>query len=960
MKKKSLLVLIVLILSLYITLLKIDPVIAQPNSQSYYYEENITVRLSANNDSLNEIRFQGTNLNITGINAPENLLFDEAFENATYALLNVVNEGYNFDAYGNTFLHQEDDGIIFTVAYVNLSQNEAEIKAQSAKEIFEDAFSITLYNSTATRKDNYHVFTFINDNPQFNEIFDMFWSDASNVTSGFAGLLNNTDLRYDIKVSDYAKVVMGFINKTRTINSTPTSLREVFFSTEYLEENAMDLSTGYYNFSLNEIFHHTGDISRYDPSNSSTIDVYLPTPLEPNLTQPDPNAYQSCLDISNGTIGFAYNTTIPSITSFNASFLFEKWPCLLVEKSGPTDDSYSRGETFEVEISITNIGTGNATEVIINDDGQWDGNLELSEGTPSNEWSLIEPNEVKTLTYELSVKDSASQGLSLLNYAIVNYNFTSSYTSTIVELNATSNTVVVPVEADFPSLITTKSVSKTVHPSGEEINMTITISNPSELDIDSNINISEYVPGLFDNSSISNNPHIINAASQYDDGAYWVNFTLDGLDDHSSKTLFYIFYPIDSGILYLEPSNVTYSYGGQSNTIQSNSLSNLVYPRLINDQFHHNIKIEADFDAKVNPEKTITVNVTITNFGISSEQYSIVNRDPYRMKTQQYLNQTFGDNNFTLTLEPGESYAYNYSYYIPDEQGADFLYAPILVVSNVSTSIDPVIALSNVEDIHINRKPRVDSVSFNATKIDRVKETVVIKAKCSDHETPRAQLTVGLRINDSAGNFYNRSMTFNETSNLFVGNFTPSASARTGTHTFRIFVTDQHGLTRYSSYYNFTVKNTKPRVEWMILYDTNVTVGTTIEGSLGVKELETSLFNLNISLYCQSQNVNVGYYGTLSLFESHLVDQYNRVGTFDIEIDTSNWHEGTYDVYLIIEDDVSSINYYYGEITVRRDDSPFYANPDLLFGLAYNIGVVLFLIFQFRGLTLLIKREFPF
>jgi hypothetical protein len=386
----------------------------------------------------------------------------------------------------------------------------------------------------------------------------------------------------------------------------------------------------------------------------------------------------------------------------------------------------------------------------------------------------------------------------------------------------------------------------------------------------------------------------------------------------------------------------------------------LVYPRFINDDFHHHIKVKVDFASVVNPKTTMTVNVTITNFGNSSEQYRIVNRDPYRSKTQQYLNQTSGNNNFTLILEPGESHVYNYSYYIPDLQSGDFRYAPILVISNLSTSIKPTIALSDVEDIHINRRPHVGSVSFNATKLKRVKDTVLVEAECSDHETPRAQLDVVLRVNDSAGHFYNISMTFDESSNLFVGYFTPGAGAKTGTHTFRIEVTDQNDLTRHSSYYNFTVRNTKPRVEWLVLYETNVTLGTTIEGSLGVREVETPLFNLDISLYAKRSGKasNIAYYGTLNLFESRIIDQYYRVGTFDIEIDTSNWQEGTYDVYVNITDDVSSINYYYGEIIVRSDTSPFYANPNLLFGVAYNVGVILFLIFQFRGFALLLKREF--
>lgn len=955
----------VLILSLYITLLKIDSVMAQPNQQPYYYEENATVRVNANNDSLNEIRFQGTHLNITSGNHILDIWNASAFENATYALLNVVKKDYDFDMYGNTFLYQKGDGIIFSVAYVNLSQDDAALKAHSAKEIFETAFNITLSNGTYTREDNYHVFTFINEHPQFSEIFDKFWSDASNVTSGFAGLLNNSDLRYDVKASDYAKVVMGFVNKTRSVGE----LREVFFSLEYLEKNAMDLYAGYYNFSLNEMFHHSGEIPRYDPSNSSTIDVYLPTPLEPDVTQPDPNAYQSCLDVSNGTIEFAYNTTIASLTNFNASFLFEKWPCLLVEKNiPPIENSYSGSETLEVKVSITNIGGGNASDVIIDDTGRWDGNLELYDDEDSTKgyWSLIEPNETETLTYTLRVKDSAPQGLHLVNYSTVNYNFSSAYTSTIVTLNAISNTAVVPVETNFPSLVTTKSVSKTVYPTGSEINVTITISNPTGLNVKSNINISEYVPGLFDNSSVSvsNNRSIINITSQYEAGAYWVNFTLEGgPDDHSSISISYIFYPVDVdlGILFLNQSKITYSYEGKANTAYSNSLTLLVYPRFIYDEFHHHIKIEVDFDSIVNPKTTMTVNVTITNFGNSSEQYRIINSDPYRNRTQKNLNQTSGNNNFTLTLEPGESYAYNYSYYIPDEQGADFLYAPTLVVSNISASIDPVIALSDVEEIHINRKPEIDSVSFNATELSRVKDTVVVEAKCSDFETPRAQLDVFLRINDSAGLFYNVNMTFDEKSKLFVGNFTPGAATKVGTHTFRIVVTDQYDLTRYSSYYNFTVKNTKPRVEWLILYEINVTRGATIEGSLGVREVETPLFDLNISLYAKRSGEvsNIPYTGTLSLFESRIIDQYYRVGTFDIELDTSNWPEGTYDVYVNITDDVSSINYYYGEITVRGDTSPFYASPDLLFGLAYNIGVILFLIFQFRTFVLLLKREFP-
>ncbi len=959
-KKKSLIVLIVLLLSFYITLLKIDIAVAQPNPQPYYFEENVTVRVDTKNDSLNEIRFQGTHLNITSDDHLIDISNKSAFENATYALLSSQIGDYDFNRYGNTFLHQQGDGVIFTVAYANLSQSDAELKAETAKEIFENAFNVTLYNSTNTIDNEYHIFTFVNERPQFNEIFDKFWSDASNVTAGFPGLLNNGDLRYDIKVSDYAKVVMGFINKTRDINSTPTSLREVFFSIEYLEEGVMELSTGNYNFSLNDIFHHTGDISRYDPSNSSRINVYLPTPLEPNVTQPDPDSYQSSLNVSNGTIEFAYNTTTTSLTNFNASFLFEKWPSLQVVKSISVDDSYSRGDTFVVEVSVTNIGEGNASDVIIDDTGKWDADLELASGNPIEEWSVIEPDETEDFSYTLRVKDSASQGFLFLNPSIVNYNFSSEDTATVVHLNATSNDVLVPVEQDFPSLTVTRTILRASYSSGEEINVTVTISNLSELNPDGNITVLECIPGLFDRSSISNNTSIL--TSQYDSGIYRVNFTLGSPSKHHSTTFNYTFYSLDLGKLYFEQSNATYFYEGESNTIRSNVLTFMSYPQTLQDLFYHNIKVKADFNTPVNPDTTMTVNVTITNFSNSSEQYRIINRAPYRTIQNQIeeLNQTSGDNNFTLTLDPGENYAYNYSYYIPDRIGNNYLYAPILVVSSTSTSLDPVIAFSEVENFHINRRPKIDSVSFNATKLYRVKETVTVEASISDHETPRAQLTVVLRINDTDDRLYNINMTFDEKTNLFVGNFTPGDGASTGTHTFRIYATDEYDLTGRSSYYNFTVKNTKPKVEWMQLYETNVTRGATIKGSLGVKEVETPLFNLNISLYCSSPSISIVYYGTLSLFEARLVDQYYRIGSFDIEIDTSNWQEGTYDVYISIEDDTTSITYYYGEITVQIDDSPFYANPNLIFGLAYNIGVILFLIFQFRAFALLLKREIPF
>jgi hypothetical protein len=958
-KKKSLIVLLVLLLSFYITLLKIDTVVAQPNPQPYYFEENVTVRVDNKNDSLNEIRFQGTHLNITGISEPGNL-FDDAFENATYALLSSQRRDFDFNRYGNTFLHSVGDGIIFTIAYANLSKSNAELKAENAKDIFENAFNVTLYNSTNTIDNEYYIFTFVNEQSQFSEIFDKFWSDAINVTSGFAGLLNNGDLRYDIKVSDYAKVVMGFINKTRDINSTPTSLREIFFSIEYLEEGVLELSTGNYNFSLNDIFHHTGDISRYNPSNNSRINVYLPTPLEPNMTQPDPDSYQSLLSIDNGTIEFAYNTTISSLTNFNASFLFEKWPSLHVVKTINIEDSYSLGETFEVEVTVTNIGEANASDVIIDDTGNWDSDLELVSGDTLKQWAFIEPDETEDFSYTLRVKDTASAGFLFLNRSIVNYNFSSEYTTTVIQLNASSNDVLVPVEQDFPSLIVTKTILKAVYSSGEEINVTVTIENLSELNPDGNITVFEGIPGLFDNSSISNNTSIL--SSEYESGVYWVNFTLDAPSKHHSTTFNYTFYSLDIGKSYFEQGNATYFYDGKSNTVQSNVITSLIYPQVLQDFFHHTINVEADFDTPVNPDTTMTVNVTIINFGNSSEQYRVINRAPYRTYQNQIeeLNQTSGDNNFTLTLDPGESYTYNYSYYIPDSTGNNYLYAPILVVSSTTTSLDPVIAFSEVENFHINRRPKINSVSFNATKLDRVQDTVFVEASCSDGETPRAELSVVMRINDSDGRLYNITMNFDETTNLFVGNFTPGAGADTGTHTFRIYVTDELDLTGRSSYYNFTVRNTKPRVEWMELYETNVTIGDTIKGTLGVKEVETPLFNLNISLYCSSPNVSIIYYGTLSLFESQLVENDFRVGTFDIEIDTTNWQEGTYDVYVSIEDDKTSITYYYGEITVQRDDSPFYANPNLIFGLAYNIGVILFLIFQFRGFALLLKREIPF
>ncbi|WP_287584077.1 hypothetical protein [Candidatus Borrarchaeum sp.] len=965
MKKKSLLVLLVLLLSFYITLLKIDTVVALPNSQPYYYEENVTVRVDAKNDSLNEIRFQGTHLNITSNGEIIDISDKSAFENATYALLSSQRGDYDFNRYGNTFLHQTGDGLIFTIAYADLSQSDAELKAETAKGIFENAFDVTLYNGTNTIDNEYHIFTFVNDQSHFSNITDKFWDDAkdtNDVTTGFAGLLDD-DLIIDIKAKDYAKVVMGFINNTRDINSTRTKLREVFFSVEYLEEGIMELSSGNHNFSLNDIFHHTGDISRYEPSNSSRINVYLPTPLEPNVTDPNPESYQSLLNVNNGTIEFEYNSTIPSLTNFNASFLFEKWPLLLVEKTISIEDSYSRGEEFKVKVSVTNIGEGKASDVVIDDNGNWDAYLDLVSGEdPSRQWLSILPDETVDFSYWLYVNGSAPSEVLFLNPSIVNYTFSSNFTATIVSLNATSNDVLIPIEdKDFPSLIVTRTILRAAYSSGEEINVTVTIENLSDLSPDGSISVVEGIPGLFDSSSISNNTSILE--SQYESGVYWVNFTLDAPSDHESVNFNYTFYSLNPGKLYFEQGNASYYYKDDPTTIQSNILSFMSYPQVIQDRFYHTINVEADFNSIVNPDTTMTVNVTITNFSNSSKKYRIINRAPYRVVQNQIeaLKQiSEEDNNFTKELYPGESYTYNYSYYIPDLEGYNYKYAPILVISNTSTSLDPVIAFSEVENIHINRRPNIDSVSLNATKLDRVQDTVLVEASCSDGETPRAELSVLMRINDSDDRLYNITMTFDETTNLFVGNFTPGAGADTGIHTFRIYVTDEHDLTGRSSYYNFTVKNTKPKVEWMELYETNVTVGDTIKGSLGVREVETPLFNLNISLYCSSPNVSIVYYGTLSLFESQLVENDFRVGTFDIEIDTSNWQEGTYDVYVNIEDDKTSITYYYGEITVQRDDSPFYANPDLIFGIAYNIGVILFLIFQFRGFALLLKREIPF
>ena len=950
-------------------MLKIDTAVAAPN-QPYYYEENATVRVNANNDSLNEIRFQGTHLNITSGGQKLNIWNTSAFENATYALLSVVSEDYDFESYGNTFLHQQGGGIILTVAY-NQSQNDAGEKALVAKEIFSDTFNVTLYDGTQTSDGDYHIFTFINEGKKakFNEILNDFWDhDAKNVTSGFAGLLTN-QIDY-IKGSEYAKLVMGFVNKTRKINDIDTSLREVFFLIEYLDDDILNLSTGNYTFSMNEHFDHTGtDISKYNPSNSSTINVYLPTPLEPDVIDPNLSKFYDDWSVTNGSISLTLGNNNATIENLNATFTVEGWPCLLVEKSvSSIEGSYSHGETFDVEVSITNIGNGNASDVTIDDYGQWDADLVLDDEDDVNDtkgyWDLIEPGKDETIEYTLRVKNTATEGnLLLLKNSTVAYNFSSEYVPTaLVQLNATSNTLRIPIEMDYPSLITTKTVTRVVYSTGEKINVIITISNPSDMGVDNNVTVTEYIPGS-NVSSISNNTSIL--SSRYDSGGWWVNFTLEPPDDHSSIAFSYIFYPLDldKGILFLNQSKTTTVHGGKNTTALSNSLKLFIYPRFIRDTFHHAIRVEADFSSVFNPETTMIVNVTITNYGDSPGQFRVINREPYDKIQPEFqpLIQTAGDNDFTKKLDPGESITYNYTYSIPDMEGVNFLYAPILVVSlDDIESLTPVIALSEVENIHINRRPKVDSVSFNATKLDRVKETVLVEASCSDHETPRAQLTVVLRINDSDDRLYNITMTFDEKTNLFVGNFTPGADASTGTHTFRIYATDQHDLTGRSSYYNFTVKNTKPRVEWMELYETNVTVGDTIKGTLGVKEVETPLFNLNISLYCSSPNVSIVYYGTLSLFESRQVDQYYRVGTFDIEIDTSNWQEGTYDVYVSIEDDKTSITYYYGEITVQRDDSPFYANPNLIFGIAYNIGVILFLIFQFRGFALLLKREIPF
>jgi len=200
----------------------------------------------------------------------------------------------------------------------------------------------------------------------------------------------------------------------------------------------------------------------------------------------------------------------------------------------------------------------------------------------------------------------------------------------------------------------------------------------------------------------------------------------------------------------------------------------------------------------------------------------------------------------------------------------------------------------------VNSPPTI-TITVNKTEVYRVTESFVLEASIIDDRTPSENLTVIMFINDSTGNIVEAQMEYENETNLWIGIYTPEASAPLGVYSAYVWASDEEGGESSSEVTYFTVLNNPPSivsVDVNFEYAGSKILAVTVE-AFDYEELAYAW------LYLQNDgqflNFTRHFYGNSCIFK----------------IDTSNVREGAWKISVVVQDkDGAKTSLDWGEILI--------------------------------------------
>ena len=203
--------------------------------------------------------------------------------------------------------------------------------------------------------------------------------------------------------------------------------------------------------------------------------------------------------------------------------------------------------------------------------------------------------------------------------------------------------------------------------------------------------------------------------------------------------------------------------------------------------------------------------------------------------------------------------------------------------------------------IQVNQPPKIVSVISNTIKVHRVVESFTLEATVIDDRTPSENLTATMFVNDSLGNIIKIQMKYENVTNLWVGIYTPNASAPLGIYSAYILVFDGEGEGNMSETYYFTVLNNPPLI---VSVDVDFEFARERILVVAIEAFDhEGLANASLCFRNNGQwlNFTKTFYGNSCIFE----------------VNASNFKEGLWQIFILVNDmDNAKALLNYGKIMI--------------------------------------------
>ena len=186
----------------------------------------------------------------------------------------------------------------------------------------------------------------------------------------------------------------------------------------------------------------------------------------------------------------------------------------------------------------------------------------------------------------------------------------------------------------------------------------------------------------------------------------------------------------------------------------------------------------------------------------------------------------------------------------------------------------------------LNEPPNIISATANTTEVYRVIESFALEVAVVDDRTPTENLTALMFVEDSFGTISKVQMMYENETGRWIGVFTPNASAPLGDYSAYARFYDNEGGENESERFHFTVLNNPPSIISFKI-EAEVMRGEILTASVKAFDYE-GLANASICFRSDDYWLNF----TKALTDTNCI----------FEIDTSSFHEGKWDVFVIVQD----------------------------------------------------------